>query len=414
MIPVHGVVLAAGTGSRMPQLVSMTPKALLPILNKPMFHHPLETLLSAGVTTVTIIVPESHQQHFQDALQSFNHPSLASAKIDFRPAAAGTAESLRDIAPLAADILVLPADYIGDIPLSDLLAFHVSTDASFTAALTQTPKLPVQKSKSKPAKKQVFPIDHYTILAGTKLHAVIRPTDIQHMLTVQLHLLNTSDLLLRSDLFDPHVYVIHHAAVNPILQRYKSISSLRFDLLPYLARRQGFLPKRADGEPFTVQAYISDASAARANTAEEFLKVNLAGISTSRKTKGKEKGKEKVKGGAKVVKPFEQVGERVNVSESLVKGGKAGDKVSVKKSVVGFVTLESGVKVNGCVVMDDVLLRENVNLSGCILSKGAIVEEGVTLKDCRVAEGITVPADAEGQDFVSKEGGWADDIDFFC
>ena len=44
----QAIVLAAGSGSRMPDLTAHIPKALLPIANKPMVWYPLHMLEKAG------------------------------------------------------------------------------------------------------------------------------------------------------------------------------------------------------------------------------------------------------------------------------------------------------------------------------------------------------------------------------
>ena len=44
----QAVVLAAGRGSRLTDLTARTPKALLPVANKPMVWYPVKTLENAG------------------------------------------------------------------------------------------------------------------------------------------------------------------------------------------------------------------------------------------------------------------------------------------------------------------------------------------------------------------------------
>lgn len=50
------MVLAAGLGSRMRPLTQNTPKALLPVLNKPLIVYHLEKLVAIGITNVVINV----------------------------------------------------------------------------------------------------------------------------------------------------------------------------------------------------------------------------------------------------------------------------------------------------------------------------------------------------------------------
>lgn len=46
----QAVVLAAGKGSRMPEITAGKPKCLLPVGNKPLVWYPLQKLESVGFT----------------------------------------------------------------------------------------------------------------------------------------------------------------------------------------------------------------------------------------------------------------------------------------------------------------------------------------------------------------------------
>jgi len=50
-----GIILAGGTGSRLHPLTLVTNKHLLPVFNKPMVFHPLETLKKSGLTDIMIV-----------------------------------------------------------------------------------------------------------------------------------------------------------------------------------------------------------------------------------------------------------------------------------------------------------------------------------------------------------------------
>lgn len=60
-----GILLAGGNGSRLAPLTHATNKHLLPIFDKPMFFHPLSTLLMAQIRTIIMIVRPSDLEQYK-------------------------------------------------------------------------------------------------------------------------------------------------------------------------------------------------------------------------------------------------------------------------------------------------------------------------------------------------------------
>jgi len=65
-----GVILAGGIGTRLRPLTEVTNKHLLPIYDRPMILHPLETLKSMGITDICIVTGGEYMADFMRFLGS--------------------------------------------------------------------------------------------------------------------------------------------------------------------------------------------------------------------------------------------------------------------------------------------------------------------------------------------------------
>lgn len=494
---VVGVVLAGGVNERFAPLASPSfPKALVAVTQRPALFYPLLSLARTGVSRVCIVAsPDSIDAIREYVSDVGKDPLLAALAVNVVAGVGdslGTADVLReldleDVGGGSAHLLVVTADLVTDCSLSPLVHAHFAAGASCSVLLSEGCPPPAnasvdnvdtdsklgakagkggkggkggKKEKSGGKGGEEYEPELYVTVdgSGRRLLGLVDEVDlpddsIVHIRPALLH--RFPDLTVRADLVDAHVYMLAPWILSHLLPARPNISNVRLELVPYLARRQFTLGRRASAEEWSdaipcgkrgdvrVELFVVPFGGfvRRVNTPEMLLRTSLdvasgalarhleqdgatasPGGSTLRDA-GKKAGK---KGGAgskpaKGESPFVTAGERTNVSPDSFVGPNctAGDKASVKKSCLSKdVRLGAGVKLNGCVVLDGATIEEGVNLSGCVVAAHCVVGKNSVLKNCRVAPEITVPeaTEAEGKDFcVASEEvdtGYMDSFEF--
>lgn len=281
---------------------------------------------------------------------------------------------------------------------------------------------------------------------------MLHPTDLQaSSVYIRQTLIRRYDhLSFVSDVQDPHVYCFHSEALRHVLAHCPAISSVKYDLIPYVARRQHTLWRVGDRaswtlpptDDFIVSMYRLPLStySTRANTVASFRSANIdlaAGqlsswltvtdlSKSSQHHQQQQQPNKKEKKKQKPPIPFSPVGERVSVTPDCIvaPGCSAGDRTSVKKSVIGKnCVLGSNVKLNGCVLLSNVTVKDGANLTATVVCDHAVIGPSCVLKECRVAADTTVDDETEATEtgFGGEEentaidlaDGLGGDIEFF-
>jgi glucose-1-phosphate thymidylyltransferase len=63
-----GIILAGGKATRLRPLTKITSKQLLPVYDKPMIYYPINTLVSAGIKDILIIIAPDYAGQFLNLL----------------------------------------------------------------------------------------------------------------------------------------------------------------------------------------------------------------------------------------------------------------------------------------------------------------------------------------------------------
>ncbi|MDD2646739.1 MAG: sugar phosphate nucleotidyltransferase [Patescibacteria group bacterium] len=89
-----GIILAGGNGTRMLPCTRITNKHCLPVYDKPMIYHPLETLTKAGIKEVMIVTGGNNPGDFLKLLENGKEFGLKEIRYAYQEGAGGIAEAL--------------------------------------------------------------------------------------------------------------------------------------------------------------------------------------------------------------------------------------------------------------------------------------------------------------------------------
>jgi len=98
-----GVVLAGGLGTRLRPLTSVTNKHLLPVFNQPMIYYPIQTLVNAGITDITVVTGGSSAGDFLRLLGNGKAFGLKHLNYAYQEGEGGIADALSLVEHFAAD-----------------------------------------------------------------------------------------------------------------------------------------------------------------------------------------------------------------------------------------------------------------------------------------------------------------------
>jgi len=111
-----GIILAGGSGTRLRPLTKVTSKQLLPVYDEPMIYYPLNTLLTAGIKDILIIIAPDYAGDFLKLLGSGKE---FGAKFTYE---------IQDKPEGLAQAFIIGANFIGDDSVTMILGDNLYED----------------------------------------------------------------------------------------------------------------------------------------------------------------------------------------------------------------------------------------------------------------------------------------------
>jgi NDP-sugar pyrophosphorylase family protein len=136
------LVMAGGRGERLRASGTSVPKPLVPVLGIPLLERNLLTLLAAGFRDITVAVP-SHTPEIgafaESRCRMLAESYGAQLAVLEERVPLGNIGAAREVTAGTADLLVIYADNLTALDLTDLVAHHHSAAAALTSAVHLEP-----------------------------------------------------------------------------------------------------------------------------------------------------------------------------------------------------------------------------------------------------------------------------------
>ncbi|XP_038210697.1 translation initiation factor eIF-2B subunit gamma [Zerene cesonia] len=443
----QAVVLAAGRGSRMPDVGGTVSKCLLPVGPYPLLWYSLNLLERVGFQETIVLVLDEDKSSILSALEKC--PLKIKYELIVIPSDEdwGTANSLKHISSrVTTDLVVISGDLITNINLNDVLNLyrkHDSVLASlfFNNGPEEWIELPGIKTKAKPDRDLVC-IDKET----ERLCFLASASDFEENVSIpRLLLKKFSSLSIYSRLLDAHVYVMKKWVINYLVDMDK-FTSLKGELIPHIVKKQLSKPKNPLEKKGTSEknvelnkdifdyaldygyenkirqmsayndhklgskgvyyndmikcyAHIPDKSTfgMRVNTLSAFYLSNSKILSRWEEITGTSIT-DRIHPNSDV--KTKQIDENSTVGEkSLIS-----EKTSIKSTFIGSnCTIENKVRLTNCILMNNVNIKEGSVLQDCVVYTGATIETNCAMQYCIVGPHHVVPSAVKGNHQIYAE-----------
>ena len=346
------VILVGGQGTRLKPLTINTPKAMVPVLNRPFLEYVIGNLSRHKEREITLAL--SHLA--QPIKDYFDYGSQFGVRLDYvlEKDPLGTAGAVKNTerSEYHSDetFLALNGDIITDLDITAMIDFHRQKGAKVTIALT-----PVDDPTS------------YGLIETDAKSRVMRFLEKPNWSQVTTNMINAGTYILEPDIM---------AYIPP-----QTNFSIEHELFPLLLEQ---------GVP--IYAYPSSAYWIDTGTPEKYFRLNKDLLSGKSSQHGLSSGSKVVIGKKSDIHPTVRITAPVVIGDNCTIGQKAKltgpvvigpgsvilDDASIAESIIWqSVNIGSGVKVKSSIIAND-----------CRLDDGSIVEEAVLGDNVTVASGF--------------------------
>ncbi|CAG9138528.1 unnamed protein product [Plutella xylostella] len=431
----QAVVLAAGRGSRLPDVGGSVSKCLLPVGPYPVLWYSLNMLEKLGFQDTMILVLDEDKSNILCSLEKC--PLKIKYELIVIPADEdwGTADSLKHISSrVVSDLLVVSGDLITNVNVTELLNLYRKHDAAiatlfFDNGPEEWIELPGVKTKAKPDRDLVC-IDKDT----QRLVFLASASDFEENVTLPRVITKKfNSISLYSRLLDAHIYVMKKWVVNYLVDADK-FTSVKGELVPYIVKKQLSKPKSTtdikgtseknvevnkdildyavehgyesqirlmssynDHEGGGKGVYYNDILRCYAHIPDKNtfgIRVNTLSSFYLANSKIMSKWEELM--GAPLTERFHPTSEvkTRQIDETSTVGDKSvvSEKTSIKNTFIGAnCTIENKVRLTNCILMNNVTIKEGCVLEDSVVYTGATVGEGGALRHCLVGPHHAVP-----------------------
>lgn len=131
------MVLAAGFGKRLQPLTRILPKAMFPVLGRPLLSHTFDLLRSANISEVAVNI-----HHLPDSIINYfekEKPSHLNLHFSREERILGTAGGIKKMQGFLEDgsFILINSDIITDIALNQVIDFHKKNNSKLTLVVRQ-------------------------------------------------------------------------------------------------------------------------------------------------------------------------------------------------------------------------------------------------------------------------------------